>query len=239
MSSLVAAGPTLAAGTLPRQTAQYVPLLEIITSATKMVNQMLPTMSGQFLKVCIKKLSYSGIHKDGAKCVLRIRYNISTFDFNDHWHTYSSRNGEGSILKTDPTKDFLGLGDNVTGPLRLEVDTSQFGRTFQDRSHVFQIRKRPPNLSCGLKSYCNIINVNVRGRRGNIVQTYPSVEVRVLSKLITSISMILYPRTCKCQVFLTVNYMYIGNDLLHIQWTGSDANSQGNAGQGRTGTDRV
>lgn len=117
-----------------------------------------------------------GRHIDGAKCVIRIRYNISTADY-DGWNTFSGSNDDNSPVSNNPAKDFLGLGTNVTGPLRLAMDTSQFGRTFQDRTHVFQIRKRPSNLNCGIKGgNCHILNVNVRGRRGNIVQTYPAVE---------------------------------------------------------------
>ncbi len=40
-----------------------------------------------------------------------------------------------------------------------------------DRSHKFEIRKRPASLN-----NVNIYNMNVRGKRGNIVQVYPAVE---------------------------------------------------------------
>ena len=39
------------------------------------------------------------------------------------------------------------------------------------RSHSFEIRKRPEELEGE-----TISNLNVRGKRGNIVQTYPGVE---------------------------------------------------------------
>jgi hypothetical protein len=35
-----------------------------------------------------------------------------------------------------------------------------------------------------------------------------------------------------------IKLFIIGNDFLHIQWTGADSNAQGNAGNGRRGTDR-
>jgi hypothetical protein len=57
--------------------------------------------------------------------------------------------------------------------LQLAINTNQFGRTFQDRSHSHQIRA----LTEDLRLDCNRIYVlNVRGKRGNIVQTYPGIE---------------------------------------------------------------
>ncbi len=57
--------------------------------------------------------------------------------------------------------------------------------------------------------------MNVRGRRGNIVQTFPSVEYDFIPNDLTVRS----------------------GDLIHIQWTGSNTNPN-DAGQGRAGTDR-
>ncbi|KAI8904991.1 ferric reductase NAD binding domain-containing protein [Gorgonomyces haynaldii] len=158
-----------------------------------------------------------GIHKDGAKCILRIRYNITTNDLQpDTWNIFSDKNGANSPVKTNPVNDFVGLGANVSGPIRLNINTAQFGRTFEDRSHVFQIRKRPSGLNCGLSTSCNIYNLNVRGRRGNIVQVYPAVEYD----------------------FVPPDLTVTKSDYLHIQWTGADSNDQGNDGNGKQGTDR-
>lgn len=58
--------------------------------------------------------------------------------------------------------------------------------------------------------------MNVEGKRGNIVETFPAVEYSFI------------PDDLRVQK----------NDLLHIQWTGSNSNNLYVSGQGYNGTDR-
>ncbi|EFC40412.1 predicted protein [Naegleria gruberi] len=129
-------------------------------------------------------------------CVVRIRYNITTGDYHP-FETDSTFNYPKSPLKQDPFENF-----EYPSWLSLAVNTNQYGRTFQDRSYVFSIKERPSTIPAWAKIY----NLNVRGKRGNIVQTFPSTEYDFVPN------------------FLEAR----GGDFIHIQWTGSDYNPQRN-----------
>jgi hypothetical protein len=157
--------------------------------------------------------------------VLRIRYNISTDDY-DPWRTNSSYNenlffGIRSPITQNP---YVNIGATTNKPLRLAINTAQFGRTFQDRSHVFELRPRSLLTNSEARS-CEILNLNVRGKRGNIVQTYPAVEYD----------------------FFPNRFTVTEAQCLHVQWTGSNTHNNnspagdgqaGDAGEGTGGTDR-
>jgi hypothetical protein len=120
----------------------------------------------------------------------------------------------------------------------LAVNTNQYARTFQDRSYVFEVRQRPnteaiaaaqsgmtatawkaavstndPDVVQVIPDGATLINMNVRGKRGNIVQTYPSVEYDFV------------PNDLQLQP----------NDFVHFQWTGSDYNPRRGCNNGEGG----
>jgi len=155
-----------------------------------------------------------------AKCALRIRYNISTDDYNPLNTTarnnHNPNAGTVSPVTQNPTVD---VGADLQG-LQLAVNTAQFGRTFEDRSHIFYIKAKTANVAGK-----DVFNLNVRGKRGNIVQTFPAHEYDFVP-----------------------NSLHIGKDQrIHLQWTGSNTHNNGgdggdgqagDAGEGRGGTDR-
>ena len=163
------------------------------------------------------------------------QYNISTGDF-QQWpndvltaHSLPWWTVAITVLQGDPNTPlqqdpyiYVGPGDlEEKGDkfLSLAVNTNQYGRTFQDRSYVFTIRKLPAananastqldtpevdwtTMQANLRAGGRINNVNVRGKRGNIVQTFPSVEYDFVP-----------------------NALALGTkDMIHFQWTGSDYN---------------
>jgi len=153
-----------------------------------------------------------------TNCVLRIRYNITTKDTKGkRFHKLTAGdNGVKSPVSQNPT--IFHSNNRPVNPtaykLKLALNTAQTGRTFQDRSHSFEIRARPASVDGSRR----IFNLNVRGKRGNIVQTYPATEYDFAPSQ-------LYVKT---------------GDYIHIQWTGSedDAYPNGQDGEGRDKTDR-
>lgn len=190
---------------------------------------------------------FSSMTSAYQSCTLRIRYNISTADFQQWPYDANSpgsprmvdfRNNSKSSTDTntpllqDPYI-YIGAGDLASSGdqfVSLAVNTNQYGRTFQDRSYSFSIKPIPSadvdqntqkdtprvdstvmkaNLAAGGRIY----NVNVRGKRGNIVQVYPSVEYDFVPNALALST----------------------KDMIHFQWTGSDYNPRRGCNNGEGG----
>lgn len=103
-------------------------------------------------------------------------------------------------------------GTNGAAILSLALNTNQYARTFQDRTFIFKILERPAALQTATGDKI-IVGLTVKGKRGNIVQTYPAVEYDF------------YPKE------LIVDE----GAQVHIQWTGSDYNPQRGCNNGEGG----
>ncbi|XP_071484250.1 protein DD3-3-like [Diadema antillarum] len=169
-------------------------------------------------------------------CALRLRYNISTGEypgwdgtvtaelnaqgnqdspldvFSKYGLTEDEADDRGYVFENNPNVQMFTdapNGDNFN--LQLAINTAQLGRTFQDRSHTFAIRAPPPEVGEN-----KVHNLNVRGKRGNIVQVFPAVEYD----------------------FVPNELAVMPGEFIHVQFTGSNSNPNNNDGQGRQGTDR-
>lgn len=178
------------------------------------------------------------------RCSIRIRYNISTLDYDSDSYSYLNVNPYtiGTSSSSNCPRVFTdtsssSVSDNVDAlsqstlnnsqcfnvitatsrplfnrpyvnifsgqpKLGIALNSHQSGRTFQDRSYVFDVRAAPVSGT--------IWNLNTRGRRGNIVQCYPAVEFDFV------------PNKLRVTV----------GDYVHIQFHGSDFNQANNANNG-------
>lgn len=206
-------------------------LWEIPTIPSKKTNSYFPSMTSAY-----------------KSCTLRLRYNISTADF-QQWPTdanspgtppmvdYRNNSKSSTDTNTPLLQDpyiYIGTGDRADSGdkfVSLAVNTNQYGRTFQDRSYSFSIVPMPTQnaaqntqtdtpridatlMSTNLKTNGGkLYNVNVRGKRGNIVQTYPSVEYDFVPNALALST----------------------NDMIHFQWTGSDYNPRRGCNNGEGG----
>jgi len=162
-----------------------------------------------------------------VRIVTRMRYNMTTMDYapytTDADCNQNNNQQNQSPVQQNPTVD---VGVEMQG-LRLALNTAQTGRTFQDRSHVMRVMRKQTGApgTAAMQGAGKILNVNVQGKRGNIVQTFPAVEYDF------------WPKIAEVNV----------GDCLAFSWTGSNTHNNGNpagdgqagdAGEGRGGSDR-
>ncbi|XP_068676289.1 uncharacterized protein [Montipora foliosa] len=107
------------------------------------------------------------------RCVLRIRYNITSDDVPREFDASDNDKVKGNP-KTKAT-------DEETD-LQLALNTAQVGRTFQDRTYVFLLK--PRGVLAEKYQKTAIKYIFGMGKRGNIQQAYPSMEYRFFPELL-------------------------------------------------------
>jgi hypothetical protein len=160
-------------------------------------------------------------NRDPANLAIYEKYGFEYTDVVDSFNRATNNNAatlvnsREYVFKNNPKVDIFGhtLIPSSPGKLKLQlnINTNQFGRTFQDRSHRFAVR--PAAAEC---LGTTVHNLQVRGKRGNVVQTYPGMEYDFVPDRLD---------------------LAVG-ECVHIQWTGSNTNPNNNDGQGKQGTDR-
>jgi hypothetical protein len=147
--------------------------------------------------------------QDAMKCSIRIRYNMTSSEVLDAFDksTHEQANKKVGAFSTNKLINLAQdnpvviAGENSTDPsvalpLRIALNQNQNGRTFEDRTYIFNVKKRtsPETDGCA-----KIVNLNVRGKRGNIAQV----------------------RNCVEYDFVPSRIDVAVGDCVHVQWTGS------------------
>jgi len=145
---------------------------EVIYAPSTVVNHNGVNMEGKFSSYKWKVPCFPT--NTTQRCVLRIRYNITT---DDGPREFTAKDND-KLQNNPKTKATDGKTD-----LQLALNTAQVARTFQDRSHVILLKSRNRLPEKYQKS--NIYYIVGMGKRGNIVQTYPAMEYRFFPERIT------------------------------------------------------
>jgi len=149
---------------------------------------------------------------------------MTTADY-DPYKTFASCNNQKKSKKQSPVQQnpTVDVGVMMQG-LRLAINTAQTGRTFQDRTHPFKVMDVPDTIKATVGAN-KIKNLNVQGKRGNIVQTFPAVEYDF------------WPKKQNLKVGECVNYAWVGSNT-HNNGNPAGDGQAGDAGEGRGGSDR-
>jgi len=151
-----------------------------------------------------------GLTDEDVKCSFRANQNNNNCNREEDSRDYVFRNNPQ--VDVDGRVHTDSNGNQFRLKLQLAINTAQYSRTFQDRTHTFQMHHQPSQVGEGQK----MMMVTVGGKRGNIVQTFPGHEY------------FMYPE---------VTHLKVG-DWWKVEISGSDTNPNNNDGQGRAGTDR-
>nr|XP_058959344.1 protein DD3-3-like isoform X1 [Pocillopora verrucosa] len=145
---------------------------EVIYAPSTVVNHNGMSMEGKFSSYKWKVPCFPT--NTTQRCVLRIRYNITTRDVP---RGFTASNNHK--VKNNPKTKAV----DKTTVLQIALNTAQLGRTFQDRSHVIILK---PRSKLPMKfQHSSIYYINGMGKRGNIVQAYPAMEYRFYPERLT------------------------------------------------------